>query len=886
MSVGMLSVSATDPGCASGIAQALAEASPGATIAVRPGVYRDDLLFSADVTLVAEDGPGTVVIDTSTGAGILVTGGVVQLRDVEVRGGHPQIPTVQVTGGTLRLDRCDVRVAGVAAVHLLDGGLRMRGTSVRNSQGAGLVIDGGEAAIVDCTVQDVAGTGVVVTGDTAPTFQGCTVKDVGGAGVLIGGTATATFDDCRLGPITGPAIVVQDEARPRFRAAAIERSQVGLYVTDHGAPILSSCRFQHVTGHGVMILEDAVPVLTDCTIEDSTGHGVHAAGRGAGTFTGCRVRRSGAASVVAVDDAHPTFAQGEVAEGREVAVLTTGRSRIVMESVALRDNSSGVSIENEAAPVLRSLRIRGGRLGVAAVGGAGRLEDSEIDAAEWAAVRIAGSSRLVLHGNRLQGGRIGVMVTGTAEAVIGGTRIDDPTEIGLVVEGDAVADVDACRISGSEGEGVRWEPGSRGALRGGEVTGSYGVGILVSSSSGVTLEKCRVRGSGAEALRLTVPADTVTTKDLDLGDLPKPPVPDVRTQVRTEVSTGDGGSGPLRPMADVGDRFARAQPAAAPEASEEAREPAATPEPPREPEPVRTATPARTQPPAPARAAGPEPDADQVKALLDQVKALAGLDAVKREITTLVGLHRLARRQSRAGIQALPAPRHLVLAGPPGTGKATVAGLYAQILAALGVLGDGRLVVARRADLVTQPWDEPEDGTGPEDRPDRTAAKTAAKIEKALGGVLFLPEAHTLAEGPTARVVIDTLTEQMDRHRDDLVVVAAGPVAGMQALLAAGLASRFNRTIEFADFSSADLVAVVEQLCVGHHYVLDPETRDELARFFDAQPRTERFENARVARRVFEDMLGRQAYRLAENPDVDEAELARLRPADLPGRDG
>lgn len=107
--------------------------------------------------------------------------------------------------------------------------------------------------------------------------------------------------------------------------------------------------------------------------------------------------------------------------------------------------------------------------------------------------------------------------------------------------------------------------------------------------------------------------------------------------------------------------------------------------------------------------------------------------------------------------------------------------------------------------------------------------------------------------------------------------------AALQAVLPAGLAARFSRTIEFPVLDTADLVTVVERLCRGHRYRLEPDTRPELARLFDAMPWTDSFENARVARRVFEEMLSRQAYRLAGTPEVDEDELARLRPVDLPG---
>src|SRR4051794_16400702 len=118
MSAGLLFVSATDPDGRTGIGRALSEAAPGATITVRPGVYREELVLTGDVTVVAEEGPGTVVIDTSAGAGLLVASGRVRLRDIEIRGGHAQMPSIQVTGGSLFLEGCDVRCTGVVAVHL------------------------------------------------------------------------------------------------------------------------------------------------------------------------------------------------------------------------------------------------------------------------------------------------------------------------------------------------------------------------------------------------------------------------------------------------------------------------------------------------------------------------------------------------------------------------------------------------------------------------------------------------------------------------------------------------------------------------------------------------------------------------------------------------
>ena len=260
-------------------------------------------------------------------------------------------------------------------------------------------------------------------------------------------------------------------------------------------------------------------------------------------------------------------------------------------------------------------------------------------------------------------------------------------------------------------------------------------------------------------------------------------------------------------------------------------------------------------------------------ALLAELDALVGLDGVKREVATLVGLHQVAKRRREARLSVPPMSRHLVFAGPPGTGKTTVARLFGRILAALGVLSAGTIVEVARADLVAE-------------HVGGTAVKTTAKFTEALGGVLFIDEAYTLTPDgghDFGREAIDTLVKLMEDHRDDIVVVVAGYSAQMRSFLAAnpGLQSRFSRTIEFDSYSTDELVTIVERLCRSHHYALEYETQEALRRHFAAIPRPETFGNARVARSVFEEMLGRQAYRLSATPDVPELELARLLPEDL-----
>jgi SpoVK/Ycf46/Vps4 family AAA+-type ATPase len=263
--------------------------------------------------------------------------------------------------------------------------------------------------------------------------------------------------------------------------------------------------------------------------------------------------------------------------------------------------------------------------------------------------------------------------------------------------------------------------------------------------------------------------------------------------------------------------------------------------------------------------------------LLAELDALVGLANVKHEVATLVGLHRITQRRSAAGLPAPPMSRHMIFGGAPGTGKTTVARLYGRILAALGVLGSGQIIEVSRADLVAE-------------HIGGTAVKTTERFMAAVGGVLFIDEAYTLSpvEGQSighdfGREAIDTLVKLMEDHRDEVLVIVAGYSARMRTFLSSnpGLASRFSRTVEFESYTTDELVTIVEKMCSAHHYALEYDTRDTLHEMFQLIPRNASFGNARVARKVFEDMIARQAYRLSREDSSSGVELAQLLPQDI-----
>jgi hypothetical protein len=274
--------------------------------------------------------------------------------------------------------------------------------------------------------------------------------------------------------------------------------------------------------------------------------------------------------------------------------------------------------------------------------------------------------------------------------------------------------------------------------------------------------------------------------------------------------------------------------------------------------------------------AGEEQAAEPVTGALAELDTLIGLAGVKTEVTGLVNLIRMAQRRERLGLPMPPMSRHLVFAGPPGTGKTTVARLYGTVLAELGVLAKGHLVEVARADLVGQYVGS-------------TAIKTTEVVTGAIGGVLFIDEAYTLTaqsggSGPDfGQEAVDTLMKMMEDHRDELVVIVAGYSGRMERFLASnpGLASRFTRTVEFPNYSVDELVTITTGLCRKHYYELTDDGLAALRQYFELVPRSDTFGNGRVARKLFEAMVNSQASRLAATPPAKDTELNRLTAADL-----
>jgi hypothetical protein len=288
-------------------------------------------------------------------------------------------------------------------------------------------------------------------------------------------------------------------------------------------------------------------------------------------------------------------------------------------------------------------------------------------------------------------------------------------------------------------------------------------------------------------------------------------------------------------------------------------------------QPTQAAPPAEAEKPAEAEAPK-EPDVPpkSLAELLAELDALVGLEAVKGEIHRQVAVLEIEAKRAAAGLKVPTITRHLVFVGNPGTGKTTVARLVAGIYRALGLLTQGQLVEVDRSELVAGYLGQ-------------TAMKTADVVKSAVGGVLFIDEAYSLAGDQYGTEAVDTLVKEMEDRRHDLVVIVAGYPEPMAFFIAQnpGLASRFRTTIEFADYSDDELVGIFRVLAEGADYDLPGDVEARFREMLKGIRRGPTFGNGRYSRNVLEAAIGQHAWRLRDIEEPTVEQLRTLAPEDL-----
>jgi stage V sporulation protein K len=249
---------------------------------------------------------------------------------------------------------------------------------------------------------------------------------------------------------------------------------------------------------------------------------------------------------------------------------------------------------------------------------------------------------------------------------------------------------------------------------------------------------------------------------------------------------------------------------------------------------------------------------------------------VKHLVKELQAYVEIQKMRQEEKLLAEPQVLHMIFKGNPGTGKTTVARLLGKMFKHMKILQKGHTVEVERADLVGEYIGH-------------TAQKTREQIRRALGGILFIDEAYSLARGGEkdfGKEAIDTLVKAMEDHKDDLIVILAGYKDEMEWFLQTnpGLRSRFPIRMEFNDYSVDELMQIAKMMAEKREYKF---TADALLKFEKILLNSknsayyDKMGNARLVRNMIEKAIRRQALRLVNQRKISREDLMYIKPEDI-----
>lgn len=258
-----------------------------------------------------------------------------------------------------------------------------------------------------------------------------------------------------------------------------------------------------------------------------------------------------------------------------------------------------------------------------------------------------------------------------------------------------------------------------------------------------------------------------------------------------------------------------------------------------------------------------------------QLDNLIGLQHVKSEVTSLVNFVNFQKEREKHGLKQNDISYHCVFTGAPGTGKTTIARILASIFRSLEVIDKGHLIETDRSGMIAEYVGQ-------------TAVKVDKIVNESLGGVLFIDEAYSLSTGSSedfGKEAIATLLKRMEDNRGNLIVIVAGYTDKMKDFIDMnpGLKSRFNRFIQFDDYSPTELVSIFKKMCEASDYILKTEVEIILKQEFTKiyETRDDSFGNGRFVRNMFEKTIENLSNRISKSKQITKELLTTIEKEDL-----
>ena len=860
-------------------------------VSIAPGVYHESVLLDRNITLAA-DHAGVVELVATFGPALVSRAAVATIKGVIVRGADPGGVAVSITAGALVVEDCDIS----------NGRVDISGSAT--------------PTLLRCRVHRSSGAGLYLTGDAIATLRACVIEDIDGSGLVLGQSAQAYLEDTAIARVVRTGLELHDKALVTMDRCEISDAGEAGILTAHSTRLLvRDGRVRDIAGDGMHFTSDArrepdsqdtpgtlvrgVHIL-DSTITRTGAAGVIAT-NGDVFLQNCTVREAAVAGIHCGGEAAVEMSGIEIVDSGSTGLVVRGSVKMTAEDITVaRPRANGLYLGEDADASLARCVVQQAAFTAVHLGGNAALElrdcvvsttqehgvratdrailrltGGRVEQTQMNGLHLEGNSDATVHGTTITGTTVGIRVETSHRPLIEKCIVSDSSQSGLEVGARAAPTVRDCRFESSGAAGVLLDEASTASLEGCAISDAGGSGLVVwtkarPSIRSATVTRCKKNGvylapgsagvvedtdvSFTEYPALYIGADATPSvvrchvhdvdQDLHLVDGGKPTFSEcTASDVVTSTMPVRGSTRVLRPTVPGAVGWAAAAKGSVEDSLDIDQDPEA-----------------------------------RLPELLRELDDLIGLERAKEDVGTLVRLMQMVKRRQEAGLLPPPLSRHLVFAGNPGTGKTTVARLYGQILAALGMLTNGHLIEVDRGTLVGE-------------YVGHTAPKTQAAFRRALGGVLFIDEAYALVPdgqgNDFGQEAIATLVKLMEDYRDEVVVIVAGYIDRMDRFVGAnpGLASRFSRTLTFDDYTSDELVRIVAQHAAAHQYQVPPETRAALMAFFDDVDRTASFGNGRFARKVFQEMTERHASRIAEVSTTTNEELSTLLPRDIPNLD-
>ena len=258
----------------------------------------------------------------------------------------------------------------------------------------------------------------------------------------------------------------------------------------------------------------------------------------------------------------------------------------------------------------------------------------------------------------------------------------------------------------------------------------------------------------------------------------------------------------------------------------------------------------------------------------DDLEQMIGITEAKKVIRQAMDYYKARKIFREKGMMQNTPSMHMVFTGNPGTAKTTVARLFSRIMKDNGILSTGKLVEVGRSDLVGRfvGW---------------TAPTVKRKFAEAKGGVLFIDEAYSLVDdrdGLYGDEAINTIVQEMENHREDVIVIFAGYPDKMEGFLQKnpGLRSRIAFHVPFKDYNADELCDIATLLADKCGMRFTEDAYDKLRQNFEIAMEQSDFGNGRYVRNVIEKARMAQSSRLLS---MDIEQISRDDVATLCGDD-